>query len=228
MSLDNDVNALVNAICAERSVVLVDDVAESGEGFTGSFLWHGLPLLPETLDLFSRKAQKELLSERRIDAVVGIVSSGISWATALALSMQLPLATLRLEPHRYGPHNPAVTALNGRRIILVDNFIGSGDSLRMALMLLKNTGVVVSAVFVAESYSEQLHSLIDSEIPVAAMLNTREKLYGLLERGYFNELGADVAGRFLEDRESWLSDTNWCQKVKARLANGTENGLRSS
>lgn len=196
------------AITRHRSVRVVDDVAkEASGGYQGSFLWHGLPLTPDVLATFSE------LECPPAQVVVGVVSSGLPWATALAIARGLPLVPLRLAPHRYGVWNQGLDELAGASALLVDNYVGSGETMAAARAMVEARGVRVEAVLAAEGLARHDH--------LSLLLATEWKLTQLLKRGYFTEIEAEVARRFLDfGPERWLADAPWVERIKASGVGG--------
>ncbi len=203
---------VLEEVRAARSVSLVDDVRwdRSRRRYAGSFLWHGLPCTPVTLRTLAQLAGR--LADRTVErpaAVVGVVSSGLTWAAATALALGLPCVPLRLAPHRYGVWNGELPRFAGRACLLVDNFAGSGDTLREARRLLSAACVEVVGAVVAEG----LGSHPDTQV----MLETGAKLRALRAGGYFSSLGDEVADRFLAAPHGWLDDASWVRSVRRAL-----------
>lgn len=198
---------IVEEIAAARSCCIVDDVVWSDERgrFEGSFLWHGTPATVRSLRAFAEFAAA---AGARPDVVAGISSSGIAWATAAALRIDRPLGVLRLARHRYGVHNGDLARHRGGRAWLIDNFVGSGETLRDAHEALRDLGIEVACTIVVEAPEAS---------PVSAALRTEAKLRELVRRGFFTPLGREIVERSLTHPRRGLDDVRWVEQVKARL-----------
>lgn len=219
LSAFNDRGILFEEVRREQACCLVDDVRwePSTERFVGSFLWNGIPTTFSALMAFTR----HVLSASALQppsVVVGVASSGIAWATAVALAIERPLAVVRLARHRYGPWNAGIEVNAGRQAWLIDNFYGSGDTMREASALLADVGIEITLTAVVEASDAAPTS-------VCAALRLRDKLVALRSVGYFDSLGDEVVERYLQDPATWLYDSAWVREVKARLACNPTGGV---
>ena len=198
-------------IMENRTVYLVDDVCWDpvSRRYKGSLLWHGVPINPVTLGAFVAFTQSSSAAEDGSAAVVGIVSSGLPWATALALSASRPLLPLRIEPHRYGRWNRELECFGSKGCVLVDNFVGSGQTLSRARQLVDDGGLTCRSCFVVEASGHHPG--------LAALLETSEKLRWLLHREYFSPVARGVVERLLDPSEDWHIDAEWVRGVRQQI-----------
>jgi orotate phosphoribosyltransferase len=198
---------LIEEIIKYRSSCVINDVHwnQAAAHFEGSFLWHGVPTSVEALRIFTKFVTSESDASKAVSVVIGISSSGIAWATAVALGMGLPLAVLRLSAHQYGPVNTDVRRHKGQRAYLIDNHFGSGETIIQAQKLLADYSIDVDRIFVVER--RQCNASVEG------LLSVDRKLRALLERGYFSGVEAEIAERYLEHKEEWLADQTWVRRV---------------
>jgi adenine/guanine phosphoribosyltransferase-like PRPP-binding protein len=202
---------ILEEIVAAHSCCIVDDVSwDAGASrFRGSFLWHGIPTSARVLHAFADFAVSVAQGARPPAVVAGVSTSGIAWATAVALRIGRPLAVLRLQPHRYGVQNQDLTRHRGVTAWLVDNFVGSGDTIRDAQRTLEAADIEATYVLAVESLRAN---------PVVAALTTETKLQELLQRDYFGPLDRQIVERYLNDARGWLDDAEWVLSVKKALS----------
>ncbi|WP_423760752.1 hypothetical protein [Burkholderia sp. NLJ2] len=202
---------LIEEIVKHRSCRALDDVrwSDVNARFEGSLFWHGVPTSTGALEAFASFAASRPNLPAPVSVVVGIASSGIAWATAVALRMALPLAVLRLTEHRYGPTNLDVRRHAGRNAYLIDNHFGSGETIGQARSLLANYSVNVAGTCVVEAR--------EPDPGIVTPLTVDAKLRALLERGYFSRVGAEIAERYLLHKDDWLADTAWVRRVRDDL-----------
>jgi adenine/guanine phosphoribosyltransferase-like PRPP-binding protein len=202
---------LLTEIFEKRTVYLVDDVSwdPARRRYTGSLLWHGMPINPVTLSAFAAFVGSSVPACEALDVVVGVVSSGVPWATALAMSTSRPLVPLRMEPHRYGVWNHELRSFASKSCILVDNYLGSGETLGRARQLVQAAGVACSRCVVLEA--SRAHRDVD------ALIETTSKLTWLLKRGYFSPAAEPVVVRLLKDPEGWSHDLEWVRTVRRQI-----------
>jgi orotate phosphoribosyltransferase len=146
--------------------------------------------------------------------IVGIVSSGLPWATAVALRADRHMLSLRLATHRYGPQDQSLKRYRGAAALVVDNYFGSGDTMGRACALLTSHGIRVVDSVVVESADDSIR----------AVLTVRSVLSSLLRCDYFDELGREVVDRYLVQGDEWLADQEWVSSVVARTK--TTDGVR--
>lgn len=74
--------------------------------------------------------QVMLTGNHEFDAVAGVVSGGVSWASCIANSRALPLLRVHSEKKEFGLHNQIEGKLpeDGTRVLVVDNVITSGSN----------------------------------------------------------------------------------------------------
>ena len=209
----------IEAIWEARSVRVIDDTSwNNREGcFSGSLLWNGLPTSLSLLQRFGEfvKRQTDGGHFGNVDGIVGISSSGLAWGAAASLAVCRDLVPIRLVAHRYGPWNSCIEGMRGKRIVLIDNYMGSGETIRQAEELLRGYHVTTILTIVTERFAETQNVRVAS--PIAAGLESAEKLRALLAIGYFQKSDEEVVHRILDNPRGYLADINWVRKVKAAM-----------
>ena len=82
-----------------------------------------------------------------VDAIVGVASGGISWATSLANSKGLPLYRAHAVPKNHGLYNQIDGEMpEGMKVIVIDDVITSGKSVLNIVKALKEKKAEVLAV----------------------------------------------------------------------------------
>ena len=74
------------------------------------------------------------------DAVAGVATAGIPWATMLAAWYGKPLGYVRAERKEHGTMSVVEGELDGKRVVLVDDVSTTGSSLARAAEALRNVG----------------------------------------------------------------------------------------
>ena len=146
------------------------------------------------------------MKKMRADVVAGVESSGIPWASWLADRTGLPLVYVRKAAKDHGRENLIEGKLEaGKRVLLVEDLVSTGQSSVAAVEALRDAGAVVEDCMAIFSYGLgtarerfrsaccRLSTLTDfpTLIKVAAELGTlrKEDMEGVLE--------------WAEDPEAW-------------------------
>lgn len=205
---------ILKDIMRYRTVSVVDNVYwdKQSSRYVGSFIWNGLPTTVGCLSAFSNWIQSQMHVDQENIAVIGLRSSGIAWGTSVSLRLEVPLIPLRLQEHKYGPFNSDLRYYNPEYIIIVDNFCGSGDSLKRAMDIVAASSLITRHIFVVESSGVYEHQLLES------MLLTPDKLSFLLRRGYFNPIEQEIVKKYTYTLDTYLNDIDWVCKVKQQLS----------
>jgi adenine/guanine phosphoribosyltransferase-like PRPP-binding protein len=204
---------ILHEILAAKSCRLVNDVHwndVSGQ-YEGSFLWHGIPTSLVSLRSFAQFVAHS--GAPLPNVVAGVSSSGIAWGTAVAIHIARPLGVLRLRRHSYGTWNGDLSSYKGDSAWLVDNFVGSGETLEEAQSVLERLGLETTGVYAVEATEHH---------PVQALIRTEAKLRELLRRGYFCDFEQEVVQRYLGHGRRGLDDETWVRRIQAILTPGAE------
>ncbi len=74
------------------------------------------------------------------DIIGGVANSGSHWAATLAYKLNMPFANILKEPRKSGMKRQIEGDIYGKRLLLVDNWMNTGDSLRKATEIVKKSG----------------------------------------------------------------------------------------
>jgi len=137
-------------------------------------------LLKEVTDEISNQIQKYL----PIDKIVTIEAMGIPIASALSLKLNIPFTVIRKR--KYGLSNEKTVKQetgyskselhingldNGDEIVIVDDVLSTGGTLKAVLKTLLNMNVNVKAVFIAVDKGDKTKILTDKTgIPITSLV----------------------------------------------------------
>lgn len=128
-------------------------------------------LISEALvDIIVEELEK---SEQEFDAVCGVAINGIPFATSLSESLDCDMVIVR--PHVGDRQDVGILSSNfagvaGKRVIVVDDVIGTGTTLRQVMSILRETGAnPILAVVVVNKTGE---NSIDG-VPLRALIRAR-------------------------------------------------------
>jgi len=149
----------------------------------------GIPsITPELLREVSNEMKTQIKKCGKIDRIVTMEAMGIPLAAALSLDMGIPFTIIRKR--QYGlPDEVSVEQVTGYSksklyinglkkgdtIVIVDDVLSTGGTLRAVLSVLNNIGVHVKGVFIAinkgssiqtisEEYNLRITSLLDIDV----------------------------------------------------------------
>ncbi len=149
----------------------------------------GIPeIKPELLREVTSEMKKHIETCGPIDKIVTIEAMGIPLATALSLDMNIPFTVIRKREYGlsgevcveqktgYSKSKLYINGLQkGENVVIVDDILSTGGTLRLVLSVLKDIGVDVKRVVVAvdkgdcaeevdEEFDVQIISLIKMDI----------------------------------------------------------------
>lgn len=135
----------------------------------------GIPeIKPELLEEVTREMQKIIENCGQIDKIVTMEAMGIPLATALSLSMNIPFTIIRKR--QYGlpgevsveqttGYSKSKLYLNGLKkrdkIVIVDDVLSTGGTLKAVLSSLKTMGVIVKGVVIAVDKGNAAKKIMD-------------------------------------------------------------------
>ena len=148
----------------------------------------GIPeIQPEMLQDVVSEMKKHLEAYGHIDKIVTIEAMGIPLATALSLEMNIPFCIIRKRSYGlpdevsteqktgYSTSTLYINGLKkGENVVLVDDIISTGGTLRAVLSALKDIGVNVKGVVVAvdkDNHSEYIEK--GFHIELISLINIR-------------------------------------------------------
>ncbi|MGC9112456.1 orotate phosphoribosyltransferase [Acidilobus sp.] len=133
-------------------------------------------------------------------AVVGIATGGVPWATAVALSLGLPLAYIR-QPKGHGTEKDLEGAeVKGMTALLIDDVATTGSSLSFGVSVLRSHGAgeVIGAVIVdrEQGARRSLESMGVKLLSVTTLRNVLEEArkLGMISDEQLNSLAGELWG----------------------------------
>jgi len=123
----------------------------------------GIPeIKPELLKEVTNEMKKLILKCGKIDKIVTVEAMGIPLASALSLDLKIPFTIIRKRKYTI-PNEVSVEQITGYsksklfinglekgdKIVIVDDVLSTGGTLRAVLTALKKIGVVIKGVFIA-------------------------------------------------------------------------------
>jgi adenine phosphoribosyltransferase len=149
----------------------------------------GVPYIsPEILKEVADEMKKHIKKCGKFERIVTMEAMGIPLASALSLDLRIPFTIIRKRQYGlpgevsveqvtgYSKSRMYVNGLNkGDTVILVDDVLSTGGTLKAVLYVLKDMGVIVKGVFIAiykgtckseieKIYGVPITTLIDIEI----------------------------------------------------------------
>lgn len=114
--------------------------------------------------------------------VGGVAKSGTMWGAWVAWQMQKPFANILPEARSSGLKRDVEGEVEGRDVILIDNWVRTGDSMRKAIETCQgNGGRVVGVAGIASAEG------VDFSIPFVTIWKINELLEAALQLGLINE-----------------------------------------
>lgn len=121
----------------------------------------------------------------QIDKIVTIEAMGIPLATTLSLNMNIPFTIIRKRKYDF-PDEVSVEQATGYsnsklyinglkkgdKIVIVDDVLSTGGTLRAVLTALKKMGVVIKGVFIAVNKGNVAKEIMDeSNVSITTLVN---------------------------------------------------------
>lgn len=141
-----------------------------------------------------------------VDVIAGVATAGIPWASLVADKLFKPLSYIRTKPKGHGSGKLIEGAdVKGKRILLIEDLITTGNSSLVAVENLKKEGASFIKVLSIFSYgfnkAVENYAKYDVEFSSVSNFNILIKL--LKEDGYLSNEEANVALKWSEDPENW-------------------------
>ena len=146
----------------------------------------GVPYIkPDLLEEVTCEMQKLIEKCGQIDKIVTIEAMGIPLATTLSLNMNIPFTIIRKRKYDF-PDEVSVEQATGYsnsklyinglkkgdKIVIVDDVLSTGGTLRAVLTALKKMGVVIKGVFIAVNKGNVAKEIMDeSNVSITTLVN---------------------------------------------------------
>ncbi len=103
------------------------------------------------------KSHEHALREAKFDLILGIARSGVVPAAMLSQSIDVPVAFLQCNRTDPAPYLLSPVELKGKKVLVVDDIIGLGHTMRRCMEFVQNAGATPSSFCLY--YDEQTTSL---------------------------------------------------------------------
>ena len=155
-------------------------------------LTDGIPSInPDLLEEVVIELQKRISEKQPFDKIVTMEAMGIPYATALSTRMGIPFTIIRKRSYSlpdeisvqqitgYSKSNLFINGLKkDDKIVIVDDVLSTGGTLRAVLSVFKKMGVIVKGVFVVVNKGEELEKIQDEykiDIDVLADIEVKDE-----------------------------------------------------
>ncbi len=146
----------------------------------------GIPYIkPDLLEEVTCEMQKLIEKCGQIDKIVTVEAMGIPLATALSLNMDVPFTIIRKRKYDF-PDEVSVEQATGYsnsklyinglkkgdKIVIVDDVLSTGGTLRAVLTALKKMGVIIKGVFIVVNKGNVAKEIMDeSNVSITTLVN---------------------------------------------------------
>jgi len=96
--------------------------------------WRSIGAYPSRIGFISDALSDIILEEcEEVDTIVGIALNGIPYATFIADKLGLEMAVFRPHHEKIGAFSSNYASIKEKRVILVDDVVGTGDTFKSAI-----------------------------------------------------------------------------------------------
>lgn len=133
--------------------------------------WRSVGVYPSRIGFISDALSDIVLEEcKEVDTVLGVAINGISFATFVADSLGLELSIFRPHHEKAGAFCSNYSSVKGKKVVLVDDVVGTGDTFKSAINATKNEkGTPVLCLAVLNKTSKNKIG----DIPLRALIRAR-------------------------------------------------------
>ncbi|RLF43175.1 MAG: orotate phosphoribosyltransferase-like protein [Thermoplasmata archaeon] len=137
--------------------------------------WRSVGVFPYRMGLIASCMADMILEEAEnreldIDTIVGIAINGIPYATLIAEELGLELAIFRPHVEKVGVFSSNYASVMNKNVVIVDDVVGSGKTLRKAITATKKEGG--NPVLCVTLVNKRAQNDIDG-VPLRALIRTR-------------------------------------------------------
>ena len=149
-----------------------------------------LRILPSFPDLYRNimEYMVKLASRIDYDVIAGIETSGIVHAAYLGCLLNKPIAYIRKKPKGYGTKSLVEGLINGRRVLLIDDVVTTGNTLIKAIKSIRdNGGIIEDALVIIDRCEGASERLVDYGVRLQYILSSDLIIDTLLKHGVIDE-----------------------------------------
>jgi len=156
-----------------------------------------VPSFPEAFqricDLYVKLIKSDI-GANSFDRIAGIPTAGIPFASLTAYHLKKPFLYIRPTERLHGRERRVEgILLPGNRVLLMDDLITSGGSLRRAVEAIRTEGgVVTDAIVLLDREEGGKENLVKDNVKLHYLLTTSEAAYKLYEIGVITEDQLDI------------------------------------
>jgi len=137
--------------------------------------WRSIGVYPYRIGLVASSMADIILEEAEnrdldVDTIVGIAINGIPYATLIAEELGLELAIFRPHTEKVGVFSSNYASVRDKSVVIVDDVIGSGKTMRKAITATKKEGG--KPVLCVTLVNKRAQNDVDG-VPLRALIRTR-------------------------------------------------------
>lgn len=136
-------------------------------------LTDGIPYIePDLLEEVVDEIQKRIMKKQPFDKIVTMEAMGIPFATALSIKTDIPFTIIRKRSYGlpdeisveqvtgYSKSKLFINGLKkGDKVVIVDDVLSTGGTLRAVLSVFKKIGVTVKGIYMAVNKGQELEKI---------------------------------------------------------------------
>jgi len=149
-----------------------------------------LRILPSFPDLYRNIMEYMVKLANRIDydVIAGIETSGIVHAAYLGCLLNKPIAYIRKKPKGHGTKSLVEGLINGRRVLLIDDVVTTGNTLIKAIKSIRdNGGIIEDALVIIDRCEGASERLVDYGVRLQYILSSDLIMNTLLKHEVIDE-----------------------------------------
>ncbi len=156
----------------------------------------GLPSRPEAFRPLAAMLAGTIVAAGldQAEVVAGVATGGVPWAAAVAGILWKPLAYVRPEKKGHGTRRSVEGSVDGRSVVVIDDVVTSGGSLKKAIGKLQEAGArVLAAVVIVDREQGAREAL--GEIKLLRLATLRSIIEAGSRQGFISrEEAEDILG----------------------------------
>jgi orotate phosphoribosyltransferase len=149
----------------------------------------------------------EIMSEcPKFDAVAGVATSGIPWASWVAEDVNKPLVYVRSRKKDHGKENIVEGRLQkGKSVVLIEDLVSTGGSSVAAVQAVRQAGAEISHCFAIFTYGlrESAQRFGEALCTLVPLTDFQTLVETAAETGYIGSAERMKIAEWLEDPKGW-------------------------
>jgi orotate phosphoribosyltransferase len=184
-------------ILAKRKLLLIGDYKlGSGKPTPYYINLRKLPSYPEFKYVVDLAVSK--LSSQDFDYVLGVATAGVPLASFIAAKMDKPLGYARAEKKGYGNNSLIEGEVSGKKVVVVDDVMVSGEAALIAVNEAQKAGAHISSVLVIVDREEGGSALIrEKGMNLISLCSMRDIANEMIEKGLLGNKEAAIVKEYL-------------------------------